>query len=49
MHFSSSEFYILPEDVKYFVDFLNASPGNETEAHITIKEYVSKIDSHKRY
>jgi hypothetical protein len=48
MSSTMSDFFMFPEDVPYFIEFLKTPLGKEVEAHQKIKEYVSKFDYTKR-
>ncbi len=36
-------YFMFPEDIPQFINFLNTSPGNEEEAHKIINKYTEKF------
>ncbi len=42
------KFFMFPEDIPYFIEFLKTHAGKELEAHQKIKEYVCQFDYTKR-
>lgn len=48
MNHMSSDFFIFPEDIPHFIDYLKTPRGSEKEAYQKIKKYISQFDYGER-